>query len=158
MVTAQEYLKSHPAGRDLDTPILVVKQGFEPPTFTGWFHAWDPQKWSGGKSYDQLKAELGTATDLIEITVDLTKPTSNQTNSSNSTQGANLPRPVTETFPPEKLVNVQTEDLPDGVDPTRKEDYLSNDDFKLIMGISRNDFYALPSWKQLNLKKKMGLF
>uniref|UniRef100_A0A8C2EP95 Villin-1 n=1 Tax=Cyprinus carpio TaxID=7962 RepID=A0A8C2EP95_CYPCA len=135
VVTAQEYLKSHPAGRDLDTPILVVKQGFEPPTFTGWFHAWDPQKWS-----------------------DLTKPTSNQTNSSNSTQGANLPRPVTETFPPEKLVNVQTEDLPDGVDPTRKEDYLSNDDFKLIMGISRNDFYALPSWKQLNLKKKMGLF
>lgn len=46
VVTAQEYLKSHPAGRDLDTPILVVKQGFEPPTFTGWFYAWDPQKWS----------------------------------------------------------------------------------------------------------------
>uniref|UniRef100_A0A8C2HGN6 Villin-1 n=1 Tax=Cyprinus carpio TaxID=7962 RepID=A0A8C2HGN6_CYPCA len=153
VVTAQEYLKSHPAGRDLDTPILVVKQGFEPPTFTGWFHAWDPQKWSGGKSYDQLKAELGTATDLIEITV-----VGYSFFKCNSTQGANLPRPVTETFPPEKLVNVQTEDLPDGVDPTRKEDYLSNDDFKLIMGISRNDFYALPSWKQLNLKKKMGLF
>uniref|UniRef100_A0A8C1HTI5 Villin-1 n=1 Tax=Cyprinus carpio carpio TaxID=630221 RepID=A0A8C1HTI5_CYPCA len=126
VVTAQEYLKSHPAGRDLDTPILVVKQGFEPPTFTGWFHAWDPQKWS-----HLLNALM---------------------------YRANLPRPVTETFPPEKLVNVQTEDLPDGVDPTRKEDYLSNDDFKLIMGISRNDFYALPSWKQLNLKKKMGLF
>ncbi len=46
VLTAQEYLKSHPAGRDLDTPILVVKQGFEPPTFTGWFHAWDSQKWS----------------------------------------------------------------------------------------------------------------
>uniref|UniRef100_A0A8C1G6W1 Villin-1 n=1 Tax=Cyprinus carpio TaxID=7962 RepID=A0A8C1G6W1_CYPCA len=147
VVTAQEYLKSHPAGRDLDTPILVVKQGFEPPTFTGWFHAWDPQKWSGTFSDN-----------LTPCAQDLTKPTSNQTNSSNSTQGANLPRPVTETFPPEKLVNVQTEDLPDGVDPTRKEDYLSNDDFKLIMGISRNDFYALPSWKQLNLKKKMGLF
>ncbi|XP_016407034.1 villin-1-like [Sinocyclocheilus rhinocerous] len=158
VVTAQEYLKSHPAGRDLDTPILVVKQGFEPPTFTGWFQAWDPQKWSSGKSYDQLKAELGTATDLIEITVDLTKPTTNQTNSTNSTQGGNLPRPVTETFPPEKLVNVQTEDLPDGVDPTRKEDYLSNDDFKLIMGISRIDFYDQPSWKQLNLKKEKGLF
>uniref|UniRef100_A0A671SGX9 Villin-1 n=1 Tax=Sinocyclocheilus anshuiensis TaxID=1608454 RepID=A0A671SGX9_9TELE len=106
VVTAQEYLKSHPAGRDLDTPILVVKQGFEPPTFTGWFQAWDPQKWSSGKSYDQLKAELGTATDLIKITVH----------------------------------------------------YLSNDDFKLIMGISRIDFYDLPSWKQLNLKKEKGLF
>ncbi|KAG1945200.1 villin-1 [Pimephales promelas] len=158
VVTAQEYLKSHPAGRDLETPILVVKQGFEPPTFTGWFYAWDPQKWSGGKSYDQLKSELGDATDLIKITVDLTQPTSNQTNSSNSTQGVMIARPVTQTFPPEKLVNTQTEDLPEGVDPTRKEDYLSNEDFALIMGISRMDFYAMPSWKQLNVKKQKGLF
>uniref|UniRef100_A0A672NYN7 Villin-1 n=1 Tax=Sinocyclocheilus grahami TaxID=75366 RepID=A0A672NYN7_SINGR len=153
VVTAQEYLKSHPAGRDLDTPILVVKQGFEPPTFTGWFHAWDPQKWSHDnllhKLTSQLKAELGD---------DLTQPTSNQTNSSSSTQGGNLPRPVTQSFPPEKLLNIQTEDLPDGVDPTRKEDYLSNDDFNLIMGISRLDFYALPSWKQRSLKKEKGLF
>uniref|UniRef100_A0A4W6FX20 Advillin n=1 Tax=Lates calcarifer TaxID=8187 RepID=A0A4W6FX20_LATCA len=29
-----------------DTPIIMVKQGFEPPTFTGWFTAWDPSKWS----------------------------------------------------------------------------------------------------------------
>uniref|UniRef100_A0A8C1BQU1 Villin-1 n=1 Tax=Cyprinus carpio carpio TaxID=630221 RepID=A0A8C1BQU1_CYPCA len=148
VVTAQEYLKSHPAGRDLDTPILVVKQGFEPPTFTGWFHAWDPQKWITSES------ENG----LTTCTQDLTQPTSNQNNSSSSTQGGNLPLPVTQTFPPEKLVNIQTEDLPDGVDATRKEDYLSNDDFNLIMGISRMDFYALPSWKQLNLKKEKGLF
>uniref|UniRef100_A0A8C2DVA0 Villin-1 n=1 Tax=Cyprinus carpio TaxID=7962 RepID=A0A8C2DVA0_CYPCA len=150
VVTAQEYLKSHPAGRDLDTPILVVKQGFEPPTFTGWFHAWDPQKWSVITS----ESENG----LTSCTQDLTQPTSNQNNSSSSTQGGNLPLPVTQTFPPEKLVNIQTEDLPDGVDATRKEDYLSNDDFNLIMGISRMDFYALPSWKQLNLKKEKGLF
>uniref|UniRef100_A0A674HRW0 Villin 1 n=1 Tax=Taeniopygia guttata TaxID=59729 RepID=A0A674HRW0_TAEGU len=44
-VMAQEYLRSHPSGRDLDTPIIVVKQGYEPPTFTGWFLAWDPLNW-----------------------------------------------------------------------------------------------------------------
>ena len=44
-VMAQEYLRSHPSGRDLDTPIIVVKQGHEPPTFTGWFLAWDPLSW-----------------------------------------------------------------------------------------------------------------
>nr|2LLF_A Chain A, Villin-1 [Gallus gallus] len=49
--TAQEYLRSHPGSRDLDTPIIVVKQGFEPPTFTGWFMAWDPLCWSDRKSY-----------------------------------------------------------------------------------------------------------
>ena len=46
VTTAQEYLRSHPGGRDVDTPIVLIRQGFEPPTFTGWFHAWDPQKWS----------------------------------------------------------------------------------------------------------------
>lgn len=55
-VMAQEYLRSHPSGRDLDTPIIVVKQGYEPPTFTGWFLAWDPLNWDvshGGGLTDQ---------------------------------------------------------------------------------------------------------
>lgn len=43
---AQDYLRTHPAGRDSDTPIIFVKQGYEPPTFTGWFNTWDPHKWS----------------------------------------------------------------------------------------------------------------
>lgn len=50
-----EYLRTHPAGRSLDTPITLVKQGYEPATFTGWFASWDPYKWtvrlhSGGSS------------------------------------------------------------------------------------------------------------
>ncbi|ETE56187.1 Villin-1, partial [Ophiophagus hannah] len=43
---AKEYLKNHPAGRDVTTPIITVKQGHEPLNFTGWFTAWDPYKWS----------------------------------------------------------------------------------------------------------------
>lgn len=46
VVTSQEYLRTHPGARDPDTPVVLVKQGFEPPTFTGWFTAWDPSKWS----------------------------------------------------------------------------------------------------------------
>lgn len=46
VVTSQEYLRTHPGARDPDTPIVLIKQGFEPPTFTGWFAAWDPSKWS----------------------------------------------------------------------------------------------------------------
>uniref|UniRef100_A0A3P8TKD3 Villin like n=1 Tax=Amphiprion percula TaxID=161767 RepID=A0A3P8TKD3_AMPPE len=34
--SAQEYLRFHPAGRDPDTPIIFIKQGYEPLTFTGW--------------------------------------------------------------------------------------------------------------------------
>uniref|UniRef100_A0A8C7VLF0 Villin-1 n=1 Tax=Oncorhynchus mykiss TaxID=8022 RepID=A0A8C7VLF0_ONCMY len=145
--TAQEYLKSHPGGRDVDTPIVMIKQGFEPPTFTGWFHAWDPHMWSGGKSYQELKAELGDATDIIQIT-----------NNSKNTGIPLLQPTVQATFPADKLLNCQTEDLPEGVDPTKKEEHLSNDDFALILGVSRAEFYSMPNWKQQNMKKEKGLF
>ncbi|XP_051986064.1 gelsolin-like [Xyrauchen texanus] len=41
---AKEYLESDPSGRR-GTPIITIKQGFEPPTFTGWFQAWDSKMW-----------------------------------------------------------------------------------------------------------------
>lgn len=46
VATSREYLHTHPGDRDQDTPIILIKQGFEPPTFTGWFTAWDSTKWS----------------------------------------------------------------------------------------------------------------
>uniref|UniRef100_A0A673BLN0 Supervillin-like n=1 Tax=Sphaeramia orbicularis TaxID=375764 RepID=A0A673BLN0_9TELE len=48
--------------------------------------------------------------------------------------------------------------LPEGVDPLRLEDYLSDHDFKTLLEMSRVEFYALPNWKQKNLKKSKGLF
>lgn len=45
-IHAQEYLRMHPAGRDRDTAVIFIKQGYEPLTFTGWFSSWDPHKWS----------------------------------------------------------------------------------------------------------------
>ncbi|XP_066547840.1 gelsolin [Amia ocellicauda] len=41
---AQEYINSDPSGRK-GIPITTIKQGNEPPTFTGWFMAWDPTMW-----------------------------------------------------------------------------------------------------------------
>uniref|UniRef100_A0A8C6UW07 Scinderin n=1 Tax=Neogobius melanostomus TaxID=47308 RepID=A0A8C6UW07_9GOBI len=43
--SAHQYIKTDPSGRDKDTPVVVMKQGHEPPTFTGWFLAWDPLHW-----------------------------------------------------------------------------------------------------------------
>uniref|UniRef100_A0A8C7F807 Villin-1 n=1 Tax=Oncorhynchus kisutch TaxID=8019 RepID=A0A8C7F807_ONCKI len=152
--TAHEYLRTHPGGRNVDTPIVLVKQGFEPPTFTGWFHAWDPHMWR--KSYQELKAELGDASDIIQIT---DRSTSNSTQNNSKSIGESLLSPtIGATFPADKLLNRKTEDLPDGVDPTKKEEYLSNADFALILGVSRVEFYSMPTWKQQNLKKEKGLF
>ncbi|XP_053269432.1 supervillin isoform X2 [Pleuronectes platessa] len=48
--------------------------------------------------------------------------------------------------------------LPEGVDPLRLEVYLSDEDFKTLLEMSRVEFNALPNWKQKNLKKSKGLF
>merc|ERR1712126_594847 len=42
---ASDYLSSDPTGRDKDIPVIVTKQGNEPPHFTGNFGAWDPTLW-----------------------------------------------------------------------------------------------------------------
>uniref|UniRef100_A0A672S0S6 Macrophage-capping protein n=1 Tax=Sinocyclocheilus grahami TaxID=75366 RepID=A0A672S0S6_SINGR len=41
---AKDYVDSDPSGRR-GTPVITIKQGFEPPTFTGWFQAWDAKMW-----------------------------------------------------------------------------------------------------------------
>ncbi|XP_068105149.1 gelsolin isoform X2 [Hyperolius riggenbachi] len=46
LASASKYIESDPANRDKRTPIAVIKQGFEPPTFTGWFLAWDNDFWA----------------------------------------------------------------------------------------------------------------
>ncbi|XP_023388287.1 adseverin [Pteropus vampyrus] len=43
--SAKMYLETDPSGRDKRTPIIIIKQGYEPPTFTGWFLGWDSSKW-----------------------------------------------------------------------------------------------------------------
>ncbi|RVE72778.1 hypothetical protein OJAV_G00041410 [Oryzias javanicus] len=139
---SQEYLRTHPGDRDPDTPIVMIKEGFEPPTFTGWFTAWDPFKWSSGKSYDDLKRELGD----VALPVDI-KP-----------QEQKAVQREFQSFPPDMLLNKQASELPEGVDPVLKEKYLSDGDFIDVFGISKDDFVSLPQWKQLKLKKEKGLF
>lgn len=152
-VTAQEYLRTHPGSRDINTPIIVVKQGFEPPTFTGWFHAWDPFKWENAKSYEDLKAELDNDSAIDEISAEF-----GNTQLDSFTVQTNLGSFVLQSYPSEALINKTAEELPPGVDPCRKEEYLSTEEFAAIFGMSRNEFQALPDWKRQTLKKSKGLF
>nr|XP_021324427.1 gelsolin isoform X1 [Danio rerio] len=46
MTSAAQYIQTDPANRDPRTAIVKIKQGFEPPTFTGWFLGWDHDYWS----------------------------------------------------------------------------------------------------------------
>lgn len=66
-----------------------------------------------------------------------------------------LARLTQSTYP---LIQLLQRPLPDGVDPTHLEDYLSGDDFVTLLGMTKAEFQKLPIWKQTNIKKENGLF
>lgn len=43
--TALQFLQSDPSQRDMSVTIIHIKQGREPPTFTGFFPKWDKKLW-----------------------------------------------------------------------------------------------------------------
>lgn len=157
ITTCQEYLRTHPGMRDPETPIVLIKQGFEPPTFTGWFLAWDPNKWSGGKTYEQLKEELGVVTESITVTPAGESAANGPKGGQNSATAEEGNR-VYDPFALEQLINKSAEELPEGVDPIHREKHLSNEDFVSVFQMCKDEFYALPQWKQLEIKKKQALF
>ncbi|KAM9076370.1 villin-like protein isoform 5-T8 [Megaptera novaeangliae] len=182
----REYLKTHPAGRSLATPIVLVKQGHEPPTFTGWFHMWDPYKWTNNQSYEEVvEGGLGAVSAISEITAEvnnfrLSRWPSNgragplalsalkgsKDSSENELElgpkagsGSSSPGSAASgSLPREQLRHQAVEDLPEGVDPAHKESYLSDSDFREIFGKSKEEFYSMAKWRQQQEKKQLGFF
>ncbi len=48
-------------------------------------------------------------------------------------------------------------ELPEGVDPSKLETYLSEGDFHAVFDVSKQEFYRYPEWKQKELKSKVYL-
>lgn len=48
--------------------------------------------------------------------------------------------------------------LPEGVDPAKLETYLSDEEFKNVFKMDKEQFAKLPGWKQTKSKKEVGLF
>lgn len=48
--------------------------------------------------------------------------------------------------------------LPEYVNPTKLEMYLSAEDFEETLGMIKEEWKKLPAWKQTNLRKEHGLF
>jgi hypothetical protein len=46
----------------------------------------------------------------------------------------------------------------DGIDATRKEDYLDEEDFATTFGYDRATYTGMPRWKQQQAKRSVNLF
>ncbi|XP_065344773.1 villin-1-like [Cloeon dipterum] len=142
---ALEYLRTDPSGRGQGTPLLQLKQGFEPPNFTGFFGAWNPNLWSENKSFEQMRADLVSQNGVIKLDV-------SSVNGGRSTF-KDYPK-----YPLSVLSEKDPEKLPEDVDPTNKEMHLSNEEFSTLFGMDFAAFEALPQWRRANLKKQAGIF
>lgn len=47
---------------------------------------------------------------------------------------------------------------PEGVHVSRREMYLDEDDFQLLMGCNKEEWMCVPKWKRDFIKKRLGLF
>ena len=134
---ARDYLATCPSHRDLDTPVTVVKQGREPISFAGYFGSWDEEYWG---DLEELYAQAPAP------------PPVSASNGSNGNYGGYAKSGVC------PYAVLSGPECPDSVDPSRKEEYLSDQEFVAVFGVERDDFYKLPGWKQQTLKKNKHLF
>ena len=147
--TATAYIKAQP-GMDPDTPIVTVKSGSEPEMFQANFLGWDES--AKKKFMDPYEAKLAAL---------------------RAANGEPEPEP---TPPPPEPPTVSAEaledgytlnydelkkpasQLPKGLDLSKKEKYLSDEEFQKVLGSPRGEFNAMKAWKQNQLKKSAGLF
>ncbi|XP_027861514.1 supervillin a isoform X16 [Xiphophorus couchianus] len=117
----------------------LIYAGLEPLTFTNMFPYWEHRE--DVSEITEREAEVCNQIILVEDV---------------------LARLCKTTYP---LAEVLARPLPDGVDPLHLEVYLTDEDFegagaygKRALDMSREEYGALPGWKQVNLKKSKGLF
>lgn len=137
-----QYLKADPKGRDPDTPIMKIRQGCEPGTFTGFFGVWDPESWTNRMDFDKMKEQM--MADNPNMTIALSNPMAN---------GVDRNR-----YPLSVLQEKDPEKLPADVDPVQKELYLHDSEFARVFKMERQAYESLPEWKRHSLKKNVGIF
>ncbi|XP_053428459.1 supervillin isoform X3 [Nycticebus coucang] len=131
METVLQYCK----GKNLKKPppkSYLIHAGLEPLTFTNMFPSWEHRE------------------DIAEIT-EMDTEVSNQI-----TLVEDVLAKLCKTIYP--LADLLARPLPEGVDPLKLEIYLTDEDFEFALDMTRDQYSALPVWKQVNLKKAKGLF
>ncbi|XP_045714086.1 supervillin isoform X4 [Phyllostomus hastatus] len=133
--SAMETVLQYCRGKSIKKPppkSYLIHAGLEPLTFTNMFPSWEHRE------------------DIAEITETDTE-VSNQI-----TLVEDVLAKLCKTIYP--LADLLARPLPEGVDPLKLEIYLTDEDFEVALDMTREEYSALPAWKQVNLKKAKGLF
>ncbi|KAG2540648.1 hypothetical protein PVAP13_9NG578000 [Panicum virgatum] len=104
---------------------------------------------------DAAKTELAPASPPSEIEPDgtedgRTEPDVSQEQTANENGGQTI-------FSYERLISKSTDPV-SGIDYKRRETYLADSEFQTVFGMTKEEFYEQPRWKQELQKKKADLF
>lgn len=113
-------------------------------------------------NFGGLEAKLTSALSKLQVEPDLVERRKSYTIGPR-VPGTILPeRPKVEYKQPSEECQFPYSELknkcPAGIDPSRKEEYLSPEEFKKVFGKTKEEFQAFPAWKKIREKKRLGLF
>ena len=154
---AYDYLRTDPSQRGVDLPIYKVRQGQEPPIFTGFFGPWDPSLWSTKTTdYLSIKHELQSKNQahLFEQLV-RDRPIVNLSGGDRSVENAKFNDFPKYTY---DVLIKPTEELPENIIAESKEVHLTSEDFRNIFKMTYEQFREKPQWKQKEMKRAVRLF
>lgn len=148
---ARKFVTDANDGRDHDIPIITVHAGSEPTIFTSHFHVWDPDYIQKHSFLDPYQVKLQALNE--EKQKKLSELIGNET----------VPAASLSATAVVKSGNSYSYDelkagIPEGVDATKKEEYLDEQTFTELFKMDRVSFNALPKWKRDSSKKNLGLF
>ncbi|KAG2551786.1 hypothetical protein PVAP13_9KG451600 [Panicum virgatum] len=114
-----------------------------------------PHHGRGSPTADAAKTELAPASPPPEIEPDATEtgrtePDVSQEQTANENGGQTI-------FSYERLISKSTDPV-SGIDYKRRETYLADSEFQTVFGMTKEEFYEQPRWKQELQKKKADLF
>eukprot|EP00753_Platysulcus_tardus_P014808 PLAT4544.1.p1 GENE.PLAT4544.1~~PLAT4544.1.p1 ORF type:complete len:858 (-),score=452.55 PLAT4544.1:277-2784(-) len=157
--TAQNYVAAAKDGRDSDCPLLQVKAGGEPQMFTCHFLGWDAEMAERNKFVDPYQARMAALrAEREEADHDEVPPAPGSVFTAEVIKKAEpvaFAAPAAGEFVPYEALKGP---CPPGVDPTCKEQYLSDAEFMTVFGCSKAEFASLKKWKRNDKKKAAGLF
>ena len=151
---ARKYIDCAEDGRDKGSAVTTIQAGSEPPMFTCHFLGWDHEM--ANVFVDPYLAKLESMKSF-QTTAPWAKKRTDVEEEAPAPKAAEATATVpvaTGTFSYEDLKN----GLPPGVIPSAKEDFLNAAEFQTVFSMTKEEFKALPKWKQQAQKKKVGLF
>jgi len=154
---AIDYVKQSDDGRSLDSPVYIVESGAEPLEFTVFFHGWDDEiARSGEDIYERKLKHLNLEQSVVGGLTSSQKGVTVGVDDMPKSGGTPQVESGGKIFPFEKL---KIKNLrPEGLDEGSLEIYLSDEEFEGVFKMKKAQFYEQPKWKQLRIKKSLGLY